>query len=90
MPSRYICDVLEEMRKCFKALNFAHMKGLIEEAQTLANRMEAALGERKEYLRWHDMAKKEKVDFNKLRKKADQLRKKIGEEPKGEKSWPGD
>lgn len=42
-PSRYICSVLEEMRTCLKTLNFALLPSLIEECQTLANRMESAL-----------------------------------------------
>ncbi len=42
-PSRYICSVLEEMRTCVKTLNFAILLSLIEECQTLANRMESAL-----------------------------------------------
>ena len=42
--SRWLCDVLEEMRGCDKSKNFAHMGNLIEEAQRLANNMEDALG----------------------------------------------
>lgn len=42
-PSRFICSVLEEMRTCIKTLNFAALLSLIEECQTLANRMEAAI-----------------------------------------------
>lgn len=41
---RLICDVLEEMRGAVKHLHIALIPGLIEEAQTLANRMENALG----------------------------------------------
>lgn len=88
MPTRYLCDVLDEMRKCYKTRNFSHLCGLIEEAQTLANRMEAALGERKDYQRWHDLAKLEKEAFNLLRQKADKLRKKKGKEPKGKLTYP--
>jgi hypothetical protein len=43
MPNRYLCDVFEEMRKCNETRNFSYMPGLIEEAQVLANRMEASL-----------------------------------------------
>lgn len=43
IPSRLICTVLEEMRICTKTLNFAYLESLIEEAQVLANRMEAKL-----------------------------------------------
>ena len=41
--NRYICEVLREMRKCYETRNFSYLLGLIEEAQTLANRMEAAI-----------------------------------------------
>ena len=40
---RVMCDVLEEMRVCCKTLNFGHLLGLIEEVQSLGNRMEAGL-----------------------------------------------
>lgn len=43
MPNRYICQVLEEMRQCTKTLNFSYLLGLIEEVQTMANRMESRL-----------------------------------------------
>lgn len=43
MPNRYICEVLEEMRKADETKNYSYLLGLIEEAQSLANRMEAAL-----------------------------------------------
>ena len=43
IPSRLICTVLEEMRICIKTLNFTYLESLIEEAQVLANRMEAKL-----------------------------------------------
>ena len=45
---RTLCDVLEEMRACWKTRNFAPMKGLIEEAQGMGNRMEASLYEVKD------------------------------------------
>ena len=47
-PNRLLCDVLEEMRKCYECRNFAHLLGLIEEAQMLANRMEAALDDQRD------------------------------------------
>lgn len=54
-PNRYVCDTLEEMRKSLGVLDIdymdtvtfkryrCHQKLLIEEAQTMVNRMEAAL-----------------------------------------------
>jgi len=46
---RVICTVLQEMRDCVKTLNFASMPGLIEEAQSMANRMESALDRNKDW-----------------------------------------
>jgi hypothetical protein len=82
MPNRYLCDVLEEMRKCHKTRNFAPLLGLIEEAQTLANRMEAGLGERRDYQRWHDKVKEEKAELRRLLSKTNKARKKAGETKK--------
>ncbi len=47
--NRYICTVFEEMRTCLETNNFSYLAGLIEEAQTYANRMESKLGDMKEY-----------------------------------------
>jgi len=46
--NRYMCEVLEEMRTCTKTLNFAILPSLIEEVQTMANRMEMALSDMKD------------------------------------------
>ena len=70
MPNRYLCDVLDEMRTCFKTRNFSFLLGLIEEAQTLGERMEAALGDKKDYNHWYKKKKEEQVEFNKLRKES--------------------
>lgn len=61
-PNRTICDVLREMRECTKTQNYSYLLGLIEEAQTMANRMEAALWDQNdiEYARkQHKKLKKE-------------------------------
>jgi hypothetical protein len=84
MPHRYLCDVLEEMRESWKTRNFSYLKGLIEEAQTLGERMEAAIGEKKDYHYWHKKVKEERNEFNALRKKTDKVRKTKGEKEKGE------
>ncbi len=41
--SRYMCSILENMRKCIKTLNFSYLMALIEEAQYRAERMESAI-----------------------------------------------
>jgi hypothetical protein len=43
--NRTLCSVLQEMRKCYETRNFAILPGLIEEAQTYGNRMEAKLAD---------------------------------------------
>jgi len=42
-----MCEVLEEMRKACKVGNYSYMLGLIEEVQTMGNRMEASLWDQK-------------------------------------------
>ena len=51
--NRTLCDVLDEMRTCFKTYNFAPMLALIEEAQMMGNKMEAGLNDK------HDVEKME-------------------------------
>ena len=82
MPHRYVCDVLDEMRKCHKTRNYGSLPGFIEEVQTLVNRMEAALGEQKDYQRWHDKVKEEKAEYKKLLDETNKLRKKAGKDKK--------
>ena len=51
-PSRAMCDVLHELRETLKLhvhQNGPHMLGLIEEAQTIANRMESGLSNKRDY-----------------------------------------
>ena len=47
--NRSLCDVLEEMRNCCTTLNFSYLSGLIEEAQSMGNRMEAKLADIRDY-----------------------------------------
>lgn len=46
--NRLLCDVLDDMRKCNDSMNFSPMKGLIEEAQIMGTRMEAALSDQRD------------------------------------------
>lgn len=52
MSSRYLCSILDEMRDCWKTRNFSPLNGLIEEAQSRANRMENALSDKRDVERW--------------------------------------
>ena len=68
MSNRYICTVFEEMRSCVKTSNFSYLSGLIEEAQSLANRMESRLYEIKDFERLHEDIRKLKDEKKKLEK----------------------
>ena len=73
MPNRMLCTVLEEMRDCVKTLNFSYLLGLIEEAQSLASRMESRLYDMKDHDRLLDDIrdlKKEKKNLKKIVKEA--------------------
>lgn len=83
MPHRYVCDVLEEMRKCNETHNYSVLSALIEEAQILVNRMESSLGEKSELEDWHRKAKSERKEYRRLLKKTNKLREESGEDKKG-------
>ena len=69
---RYLCDVLYEMRACTKTLNFSYLIGMIEEAQTLANRMEVRIHQMKDFDNLHE-------EIRALKKKKKKLEKEIVE-----------
>lgn len=75
---RYACEVLDEMRKFYKTRNFSGLLGLIEELQTMFNRMEAALAEQKDlaamHEEWHDLKDKIKQAKNELKKLEEERR----------------
>lgn len=73
MPNRYICSVLEEMRSCYKTYNFGAMIGLIEEAQSLANRMESVIEDKNDYERYRRECSSKQKEYLKLRDKIEEL-----------------
>lgn len=73
MPNRTLCAVLEELRTCTKTMNFSYALGLIEEAQTLGNRMEAALWDQHEI-------KDLRAEIKKLSKERDKLKSEVKSE----------
>ena len=84
-PNRYLCDVLNEMRDCLKTYNFSYLLSLIEEAQSMGNRMEAALADQKDMKDWKKQKHKLKQELKdlseeteKLEKQRDKLKKQIG------------
>ena len=72
MPNRLLCAVLDEMRECVKTLNFSYLPGLIEESQSLGNRMEAHLYDIKDFNRLHK-------DIKSLEKKKKKLKEEVEE-----------
>lgn len=72
--NRYLCDVLEEMRKCSDKKNYSYLDGLIEEAQTYANRMEAGLYDGKDIKEINEEKRKLIKQFKKLEKKVEKLK----------------
>ena len=73
MANRYLCDVLNEMRKCVKTLNFSYLLGLIEEAQTLGSRMESRLFDIKDFDRLNEEIRGLKKKKKKLEKEVEAL-----------------
>ncbi len=76
--NRYLCEVLTEMRTCSETKNYSYLLSLIEEAQTLANRMEASLYDKKDYTRVKGLVKEKKQELKKLEKKIAKKKKKNG------------
>ena len=82
VPHRYACEVLDEARAAVKNLNHLtlpmakrHMSTLIEEIQTVVNRMEAGLGDKNDYARvradlkdGEAALKRLRADFSKAKK----------------------
>jgi hypothetical protein len=81
--NRSICEVLSEMRKTYETRNFSYLLGLIEEAQSMANRMEAGLGDKKDVLRWSEERTKLKKEIKELRKE----HKDLGGTPDDKSTW---
>ena len=80
--NRYICDVLEEMRTSTKTLNFALIPSLIEEVQTMANRMEMALSDMKDLKGLKEEIVDKKEEYETLKDKIRKIEKKIEKKKK--------
>ena len=74
--NRYICDVLEEMRKLNETRNYSMLASLIEEVQTMANRMEASLSDVSDIKELADQRKELKEEKTKLKREIKQLERK--------------
>jgi uncharacterized protein Yka (UPF0111/DUF47 family) len=61
------------MRECYKTRNFAHLLGLIEEAQVMGDRMEAALEDQRDIERVQGSIGRLEQEADDLRDKRDVL-----------------
>ena len=71
-----MCEVLDEMRTCTKTLNFAVIPSLIEEVQTMVNRMEMALSDMKDLETLKDDIHEKKEELKVLQKEITKKKKK--------------
>ncbi len=83
--NRYVCDVLEEMRTSVKTLNFAMIPSLIEEVQTMVNRMEMALEDMKDLKGLKEEIYDKKKEYETLKDKIRKIEKKIEKKKKEKK-----
>lgn len=79
MPNRVVCSVLDEMRNCIKTANYSYLPGLIEETQSMVNRMEAALYDVKDYKAYTEDVSRLRKEVAQLKLEKAQLKGKAGE-----------
>lgn len=77
MTNRYFCTVIDELRSCYKTRNFSIVMGLLEELQSIGNRMEAKCGDINDANRYLDEVKELKREIKSLKRKRDKLKRKI-------------
>lgn len=75
MPNRTLCAVLEEMRKAYETRNFSYLIGLVEEAQSMGNRMESKLWDQKDFERAKEDHSRIKAELKELKKERESLAK---------------
>lgn len=75
--NRYLCDVLEDMRKCEQTRNYSGLLGLIEEAQVMGNRMESALSDQKDLVELQLKYSEAKSEYKKLKEELESIKKKL-------------
>ena len=72
-PNRTLCQVLNEMRDCLKTNNFSYLLGLIEEVQSLGNRMEASLTDKNDLYYDRKELRKLKKEIKRLKEEKEKL-----------------
>ena len=80
-PNRYACTVLEEARAALAKLNWVtmafskrHLATLLEELQTIVNRMESALMDKREYGMARDRLRDSRAELNDLKAEKAELK----------------
>ena len=76
-PNRTLCDVFEEIRKLNEKRNYSYLGSLVEEAQHLANRMEAALSDKKDIKDWREKREDLKKEMKELYRERKRLKNEI-------------
>ena len=66
--NRSICAVFEEMRSCNETRNYSYLLGLVEEAQSMANKMESKIDLIKDFEELKDKYKELEERKNDLKK----------------------
>jgi hypothetical protein len=66
MANRYVCTVIEELKTCNRTRNYSYMLGLLEEMQSMVNRMEAALEDKADLDMYRKQAKEKKTKVTAL------------------------
>lgn len=74
MPNRTLCQVLEELRKLNEARNYSSLAGYIEEIQGLANKMEAALFDKKDVEQYGKRRHELRAQVKELKKEIEDLK----------------
>jgi predicted nucleic acid-binding Zn-ribbon protein len=75
--NRTMCEVLEEIRKLDKVKNYSGLLGLVEEIQSMANRMESALHDQKDVVKLKEGLKELKKEYKKALQEYQDLEKKL-------------
>jgi hypothetical protein len=71
--TRYLCNIIEDMRKAYETRNFSYLLGMIEELQYRANRMEDRLDAFREVERMEDRRIELKKEIKKLKREKNKL-----------------
>ena len=71
--NRTACNVLDEMREANKTRNYSYLEGLVEELQSMCNRMEAALGDMRQLDNMPEEISKLKKEIKALRAEKKEL-----------------